>query len=85
MQEKSDIINWIYKIRYYRYIPYDENIYLKDIKELDNQFEKIIKLLTKKAQENKVWDIFTENEELTNIVIKQLFTTQYCHILNCVV
>lgn len=82
VQEKSDIINWIYKIRYYRYIPYDENIYLKDIKELDNQFEKIIKLLTKKAQENKVWDIFTENEELTNIVIKQLFNSKIINLEN---
>ena len=59
-----------------------DNNLLDSINLLVNQFEKIIKLLTKKAQENKVWDIFTENEELTNTVIKQLFNSKMINLEN---
>ena len=81
-EEKIDIINWIYKIRYYRYIPFNEDTYLKDIKELDKQFKKVIKLLIKKAQISKIWDVFTEDEELSYIIIKELFNSKMINFEN---
>lgn len=81
-EEKIDIINWIYKIRYYCHIPFNEDTYLKDIKELDKQFEKVIKLLIKKAQIIKIWDVFTEDEELSYIIIKELFNSKMINFEN---
>src|SRR5699024_9551223 len=55
-EHKEKLISWIYKIRYYRYIPIDNNIYMKDVEVLNQKFEDIIKLIIKRAQELKVWD-----------------------------
>lgn len=71
-ENRIDIINWMYKLRYYCYIPFDESTYLKDVKELIKDFKEVIQLLTKKAQTHKIWDIFTENAEISYIVIKEL-------------
>lgn len=71
-ENRIDIINWMYKLRYYCYIPFDESTYLKDVKELTKDFKEVIQLLTKKAQTHKIWDIFTENAEISYIVIKEL-------------
>ena len=71
-ENRIDIINWMYKLRYYCYIPFDESTYLKDVKELIKDFKEVIQLLTKKAQTHKIWEIFTENAEISYIVIKEL-------------
>lgn len=81
-EEIEEIIRWMYKIRYYRYIPFDKNRYLKDVKELENDFKEVIKALIKKAQNNKIWDIFTENEELSYIVIRELFNSKMINFKN---
>lgn len=76
VQKQEDIIDWVYKIRYYRYIPYNEEKSLKDLEELEKDFKEVIETLIKKAQENKVWDIFTEDRELAYIVIKELLDSK---------
>lgn len=73
LEERTELIQWIYKIRYYCQIPFDENATLKDVKELQKDFKELIMLVIKKAQEQKIWDVFTENEELAYIVIKEIF------------
>lgn len=81
-EEKEDIINWIYKIRYYGFLPYNEEESLKDLKELQKEFKEITKLLIKKAQENKIWDIFTENQEIAYMVISELFNSKMINLEN---
>ena len=44
-ESKEKLISWIYKIRYYRYIPIDENLYVKDIETLKLKFEEIIRVI----------------------------------------
>ena len=39
-ENKQELINWIYKIRYYRYIPISNIEYIKDIKQLEPNFKK---------------------------------------------
>lgn len=75
-ENKDELINWIYKIRYYRYIPINKNEYIKDIKELDESFEKLIKQIIKKAQNLKIWDTFSENFNLTYQILKEIFNTR---------
>lgn len=82
IEERTEIIQWIYKIRYYRYVTYDEEKSLKDIKELEKEFKQVMGALIKKTQENKIWDIFTENAELAYIVIKELLDSKMINFEN---
>jgi len=77
IQDKNEIIEWIYKIRYYALIPFGSDISLKDV--LGEELKKVIKKLTKQAQKIKVWDEFTEDEELSYEILKEIF---YSKIIN---
>ena len=79
-ENKDELINWIYKIRYYRYIPINKNEYIKDIKELDESFEELIKQIIKKAQNLKIWDTFSENFNLTYQILKEIFNTKIIYL-----
>lgn len=81
-ETRSEIINWIYKIRYYLQIPFDKDTTLKDIEKLQPTIKDVIKEITKKAQVNKVWDIFTENEETTYMIIRELFNSKMINLGN---
>ena len=79
-ENKQELIRWIYKIRYYRYIPINNSDYIKDIKELEEDFEIIIKQIIKKAQKLRIWDTFTEDFELSYIVLKEIFNTKIIYL-----
>ncbi len=76
LEDKNDIVDWIYKIRYYKYIPFDEILYLKDIEVLQKYFKQTIKVLINKAQKYKVWEVFSEDQELTYMIINELLNTK---------
>lgn len=80
--EKENIIEWIYKIRYYRNIPFDNQIALKDVEILETNFKEVIQELVKKAQELKVWDVFTEDNEISYIIIKELLNSKMINFEN---
>lgn len=79
-ENKNELTKLIYKIRYYRYIPINENECIKDIKELDELFEKLIKQTIKKAQKIKLWDIFSEDFDLTYQILKEVFDTKIINL-----
>lgn len=81
-EQKEKLISCIYKIRYYRYIPIDNNLFMKDVEELNQKFEDIIKLLIKKAQELKIWDTFSEDKDLTYTILKEIFDTKIISLQN---
>lgn len=81
-ENKQKLIKWIYKIRYFRYIPVNQTKYVKDVEELQQSFEKIIKYIIKKAQELKVWDNFSENADLTYTILKEIFDTKMICLQN---
>ena len=81
-ESKNKLIEWIYKIRYFRYIPISKNENVKDLRELNNLFEELIKLIIKKAQKLKIWDIFSEDEQLTYNVLKEIFDTKIIYLQN---
>lgn len=82
-ENKHELVKWMYKIRYYRYIPINANECIKDIKELNETFEKLIKQIIKMAQKLKVWDIFSEDFELTYQILKEIFNTKIIN-LECI-
>lgn len=84
IEETNKLIEWIYKIRYFRFIPINSEQKIKDLEELNPRFEKIIKLIIKKSQEFKVWDNFTENQELTYKILKEIFDIKIIYLQNIV-
>ena len=81
-ENKEKLINLIYKIRYYRYIPINDEKYIKDIEALKGKFEEVIKLIIKKAQELKIWDVFSEDTELTYQILKEIFDMKMIYLQN---
>ncbi len=81
-ENKEKLISLIYKIRYYRYIPINDEKYIKDIEALKGKFEEVIKLIIKKAQELKIWDVFSEDAELTYQILKEIFDMKMIYLQN---
>ena len=49
-----------------------------------NQLRIALKLIIKKSQEFKVWDNFTENQELTYKILKEIFDIKIIYLQNIV-
>lgn len=81
-ENKEKLINLIYKIRYYRYIPISREKYIKDVEELKEKFEEVIKEAIKKAQELKIWDNFSEDTELTYQILQEIFDMKMIYLQN---
>lgn len=82
IEDKNELINWIYKIRYYAFIPCSQDKSLKDMKGLQENFKRVEKQIIKKAQELKIWDIFTEDKELSYEVLKEIFNSKMINLEN---
>ena len=80
--KKAPKNKWMYKIRYYRYLPIDKENCVKDVVKLEDKFQRIIKLIIKKAQEFKIWDVFSEDTELTYRILKEVFNTKIIYLQN---
>lgn len=79
-ENKNKLITWIYKIRYYRYIPISETESVRDLQELNNLFEEVIRLIIKKLQKFRIWDTFSENQELNYNILKEIFNTKIIYL-----
>ena len=64
-ENKNKLITWIYKIRYYRYIPISETESVRDLQELNNLFEEVIRLIIKKLQNLEFGILFQKIKSLT--------------------
>lgn len=81
-ENKQNLVEWIYKIRYYRYIPINKEENIKDLKELDTAFDEIFRIIIKKALELKIWDELTEDQELAFRILKEVFDTKMIYLQN---
>ncbi len=79
-ENKNKLITWIYKIRYYRYIPISETESVRDLQELNDLFEEVIRLIIKKLQKFRIWDTFSENQELNYNILKEIFNTKIIYL-----
>lgn len=82
LQDRDEIIDWIYKIRYYAFIPINEEKYLKDIEELSKGFENIIKCMINKTQQQKIWETFSEDKILSYQILKEIFYSKIIDLEN---
>ena len=82
---KQDVIKYIYELRYFRFLKYDENISLKDLTELNKAFEETIGVLYEKAKALNVIEDVTKDEIVNYEIIKKIFDSKMIDLNNMVI
>ena len=72
--EKSEIVDCIYELRYYTVLPYNEKINIGEVKEIQKELQETRRLLLDKAQELKVIIVTSKNKEIDDEILKNIFT-----------
>lgn len=75
INSKEEIIDIIYKMRYYRKLRITENEKVEDIPVLFNQINKLLKFVVTKACKEKVFNIFCQDIELNYNIISVALDT----------
>lgn len=75
ISSKEEIIDIIYKMRYYKKLRVTENEKVEDIQSLFNQIDKILKFVVTKACNEKVFNIFCQDVELNYKIISTALDT----------
>lgn len=73
IDNKKEILNLIYIVRYYNFIAIKNNMYIKDVKKLKIKIENLEKALLKKAYELKVINKFAEDDDINFIILQNIF------------
>lgn len=87
IEAKKDIIELIYKFRYYKFLlieKEDNVIFIKDITELQEQLTEIEKLIITKACKMKVLPIINEDIEFNYKIISKMINTKIIDMDNIV-
>ena len=80
--EKEELINYIYILRYYNYIFFSKKLQIKDVKELQEEKSKIEELLIEKACELKVLNRIASEKKVNFEIIKSAILTRIINIDN---
>ena len=70
---KKDILKFIYTFRYYLSIPISQEESVKDIKELEKEFENIFYIVIKKACNLKLIETVHEDPKINSEILKSIF------------
>lgn len=76
---KKELINLIYELRYYNYLPVNDKK-IKELKELENERRNLQKKLVAKLCENKVIERFLKDYEKNYLIVKYIFETKILNI-----
>ena len=74
INEKSEIMDCIYEFRYYTILPFNEEINIGEVKEIQKELQETRRLLLDKAQELKVIIVTSKNKEIDEEILKNIFT-----------
>lgn len=72
---KKELIDLIYFVRYYLYIPVDENKTIKDLDKLRMQINKIQEILIVKCINLKLLNIISLDNEINNKIVKKIISS----------
>lgn len=75
-QKKEEVIHYFYQLRYYRFLPFEEEVKLKEMEKLNHIFEKEISLLIEKAEKMAIIDEVTTDKEINQKIIGNLFNSK---------
>ena len=73
INEKSEITDCIYEFRYYTVLPFNEEINIGEVKEIQKELQETRRLLLDKAQELKVLIVVSKNKEIDDEILKNMF------------
>lgn len=79
---KKDMIDLIYEYRYYRFLKYNKEKNIKENRYLNKQNQEIINLIIKKAEELKVLEKISNNEEYNKSILEEIFNTRIITLEN---
>lgn len=71
--DKDKLLDFVYLIRYYNFIPFSEEEYIKDVKELKQDINEIEDILIEKLRENKMIAKLSNNSKFDDKIIKKVF------------
>ncbi len=73
MNEKDELINFIYEMRYYYWIPYKGNIAIKDVEKFRMAFDNLTTVLLKKMYHLKIMNTISTSEKNDIMIVKNIF------------
>ena len=85
VETKKEIVDLIYIIRYYRFIPFSEELKIKDIEKLNKIIIKIEKDLIRKAIEHKVIYAIAEDKDVNDEIIMRIFDSKIIDLDNIII
>lgn len=80
--EKNDIISLIYMVRYYRFLPIENNEEIRNVKELKESLKLLQYKIVKKAIEQKVLIKISEDNKTSEELLMSLFNTKIMKLEN---
>lgn len=81
-QEREDVINLIFMLRYYNYLYIAKEKQIKDVKELQKEIKDIEDNLIKKAYELKIINNISNEQIVNNEIIRNILLTKIIKIEN---
>lgn len=73
MDLKQELIDFTYELRYYNLLPYNNEIQIKDVKEVSTYLETVKEKNIKKLYDNKIINTFSTNEKNDIEIVKEIF------------
>lgn len=73
MDSKQELIDFTYELRYYNLLPYNNEIQIKDVKEVSTYLETVKEKNIKKLYDNKIINTFSTNEKNDIEIVKEIF------------
>lgn len=82
---KQDVVKYIYELRYFRFLMVDKDTKLKELPELNEEFEKTIGILYEKARALNAIEDVTKDEDANYEIIKKIFDSKMIDLNNMVI
>jgi hypothetical protein len=73
IDSKQELIDFAYELRYYNLLPYNNEIQVKDVKEVTTYLEAIKEKNIKKLYDNKIINTLSTNEKNDIEIVKEIF------------
>ena len=80
--DKKELMELVYLIRYYNFIPYFDNAFIKDVAELKNMINETEESLIEKLMTMKMVSTFSNNAKFDKKLIKNVFKMRLMNLEN---
>lgn len=76
VENKKEAIDLIYILRYYKFIPYNSEIYIKDVEELKDDINIVERLIIEKLNDFKALNKITKQNDLNTKILQLILNTR---------